>query len=70
MSDATYLINLANALKHSSGIVLAETTGDKEQDEVINARIRIGLELRKRPKLAFKALMKKWGARRIVRELF
>jgi hypothetical protein len=70
MSDATILITMANAIKHSPGIVLAESTGDKEQDGVMNARIRIAMELRKRPRLAFRALMKKWNARRIMRELF
>jgi hypothetical protein len=70
MSDAMYLINLANEVKHSAGIVVAESTGDQLQDDAINARLKIALDLRSRPRLAFRALMKRWGAQRIVRELY
>jgi hypothetical protein len=70
MSDGELLIQLANQIKHSPGIVLAESSGNQDDDAAMHARIAVALKLRGRPVLAFKALMKRWRAQRIVRELF
>ena len=68
MTTAEELLDFANEVKRSPGIVLM--CGDEPMFGYLLAALRTGLDMRARPGLALRATVEGWSIVRLNRELY